>query len=255
MPPAPHDAYILWTDRGLACRLSRSLDGWQVSIEAEGDVPFLRRFAQSRGDAANQAEYLRVLLGGSRRGGNGRPRDRQPVVLIVEDDGENLLAYEEMLKLDGFRTASATSIAEARRLVAEVRPAAILLDHVLPDGDGPMFTRELRAAGADPMIPIVLVTGLDPAAVAPAYDGGPDAQLGKPCRPEMLTGVIKLLVQRTAPRKPARDAPRAHGTLSRARCPLCGIAGALVDAAGRFHCQQCGQEGTLERALYVDTES
>ena len=252
MLPGAIDAYILWTERGLSCRLSRNPDGWQVSVEAEHGGPFLRRFAVSRGDASNQAEYLRVLLDRSR--GGGRPhRPRQPLVLIVEDDADNLVAYEEILKLEGFRTASATSIAEARRLVREARPAAILLDHVLPDGDGPMFARELRASGADAMIPIVLVTGLDPAAVAPAYDGSADAQLGKPCRPETLTGVIKLLVRRTRAHASTRETPRPPVRLSRARCPLCGIGGALVEASGRFHCQQCGKEGTMDRALYVDT--
>ena len=251
----PGDAYTVWTERGLSCRLTRSLDGWQVSVEADGAVPFLRRFAQSKGDAANQAEYLRLLLDCS-RGAARKPAERQPVVLIVEDDPENLFAYEETLKLDGFRTASAASLAEARRLMGEVKPSAVLLDHVLPDGDGPMFARELRHSSSDAAVPIVLVTGLDPATVSASYDGGPDALLGKPCRPETLTGVLKLLVQRVSARRPARpsQAHQADG-LARARCPLCGIPGALVDAAGRFLCQQCGKEGRLERDFYVDTQS
>jgi CheY-like chemotaxis protein len=255
MLPGALDAYILWTEHGLSCRLSRNSDGWQVSLEADRGGPFLRRFAVSRGDANNHAEYLRVLLDRS-RGGGGRHRHRQPLVLIVEDDADTLFAYQEILKLEGFRTASATSIGEARRLIRDARPAAILLDHVLPDGDGPMFARELRASGADAMIPIVLVTGLDPLTVAPAYDGRADAQLGKPCRPDTLTGVLKLLVQRTPAHASTRQAaPRPHGSLSRARCPVCGIGGALVDASGRFHCQQCGKEGTMDRARYVDTHS
>ena len=106
-------------------------------------------------------------------------------------------------------------------------------------------------------MPVVLVTGLDPSTVAPAYDGGPDASLGKPCRPETLSAVLKLLVQRSGPRpSPRRSARSADlGPLSRARCPLCGIAGALVDVSGSFHCQQCGKEGRMERSLYVDTQS
>src|SRR5436190_244327 len=156
MPPGPSDAYILWTEHGLACRLTRNLDGWQVSIEAERGSPFLRRFAQSRGDAGNQAEYLRVLLDRSRA---GRPRERQPLVLIVEDDPENLFAYEE-------------------------------------------------------------------------------------------------LVQRSAAGRPAkRDSRGAPAGVTRARCPLCGIAGALVDGGGCFHCQQCGQDGTPGRELYVDSQN
>lgn len=234
--------------------MARTGDSWQVSVEASGGVPFLRRFAHSRGDAGNQAEYLRLLLDRSRAGAR-KPRNRQPLILIVEDDRENLFAYEEMLKLEGFRTSSASSLAEARCLMREVRPAAILLDHVLPDGDGTTFARELRASNDAAAVPVVLVTGLDPASVVPAYEGGPDALLGKPCRPETLTAVLKLLVQRP----PVPKSPRATGEpaapLERARCPLCGVAGPLVDGTGRFTCQQCGREGRLDPALYVDSQS
>jgi len=250
----PLDPYTLWSERGLSCRLSRNLDGWEVSVEAEGKTPFLRRFAHSRGDASNQAEYLRLLLDRSRAGAR-RPRERQSLVLIVEDDPENMFAYEEMLKLDGFRTASASTIAEAHRVMREVKPSAVLLDHVLPDGDGTMFTRELRNSTTAALLPVVLVTGLDPSRVLPAYDGGPDAVLGKPCRPETLTAVLKLLVQRARPQSPA-PSPKAEdeAIVSRARCPLCGVTGALVDATGRFHCQQCGREGRLDRDAYLDSQ-
>jgi len=248
----PANAYILWTERGLSCRLGRAPEGWQVSIEAQEGAPFIRRFAHSQGDAANQAEYLRLLLDRSRASAR-RGRERQPLVLIVEDDPENMRAFEETLRIEGFRTASASTVAEARRLLREITPAAVLLDHVLPDGDGAALAREIKRDGADTAV--VLVTGMDPVTVAEASDGGQDARLGKPCRPETLTGVLKLLVQRTGRRAPE---PRHGGgppSLTRARCPLCGIAGALVDAAGRFHCQQCGQEGRLAREFYVETPS
>jgi CheY-like chemotaxis protein len=248
----PGSAYILWTAQGLSCRLGRAHGGWQVSLEAREGAPFLRRFAYSQRDAANQAEYLRLLLDRSRARVR-RGRERQPVVLIVDDDPENLHAYEEMLRVEGFRTASASTLAAARRLLREVRPSAILLDHVLPDGDGPMLARELRQSCADAAV--VLVTGTDPAAAAQAYDGAPDARLRKPCRPETLARVLKLLVERAAVRAPEPRGSDAAGTLTRASCPLCGIAGALVDGEGRFHCQQCGQEGRMARDLcHVETQ-
>jgi len=251
MPPDP---YILWTQRGLSCRVGRSAEGWQVSVEAQGGTPFLRRFAHSRGDAGNQAEYLRLLLDRSQTAAR-RPRDRQPLVLIVEDDAENRIAYEELLKMEGFRTAAAPTLAEARRLLSEITPAAILLDHALPDGDGTTFARELRAAGLDPAIPLVLVTGFDPAAIAPGSGEGPDALLGKPCRPEALTDVLKLLVRRAAPRRKGARPAVSVARLVRAQCPVCGIPGALVDHAGRFHCQQCGKEGRMDPSLYADVHS
>src|SRR5213076_2768817 len=104
----PGNAYILWTERGLSCRVGRTGDGWQVSVEAQENAPFLRRFAHSQGDAANQAEYLRVLLDRSRA--RVRRRERQPLVLLVEDDPENVIAYEEMLRLEGFRTETAGTL-------------------------------------------------------------------------------------------------------------------------------------------------
>ena len=202
-------AYILWTDRGLSCRLDRQPEGWRVSIEADGGAPFLRREARSKGDAINQAEYLRLLLDRSRTGVRVAAA-RQRLVLIVEDDPENLYAYEEILNADGFRTASTRSVADARRLLGEVKPSAVLLDHVLRDGAGPALARELRATCDDAM-PIVLVTGMDPSDVAAEYAGAADALLGKPCRPETLTGVLKLVVQRTVARDdlPAVSAPNA----------------------------------------------
>lgn len=252
----PRDVSVLWTEHGLSCRLGRNPDGWQVSIQAETGVPFLRRFAHSRGDAANQAEYLRVLLERSRAGAR-KPRERQPLVLIVEDDAENLLVYEETLKVDGFRTASATTLRQARRLSREVKPSAILLGHVLPDGEGTIFVRERRGSPADALVPVLFVTGFDPSRVSPAYDGGPDAQLGKPCRPDTLIAVLKLLVQRSSGVRRARESSRQKelSALTRARCPLCGTTGALIDSAGVFYCQQCGKEGRMEPALFLDPSS
>jgi CheY-like chemotaxis protein len=222
-----------------------------VSVEADGGVPFLRRVAHSQGDAANQAEYLRVLLEQS-QAGSRKPRERQPLVLIVEDDAENLLAYEETLKMDGFRTASAASLGQARRLLREVKPSAILLDHVLPDGDGTTFVRELRGSPDEGLVPVLLVTALDPATICSGCAGGPDAMLGKPCRPDTLTALLKLLVQRSGGTRRRGGARAATPPLARARCPLCGTTGALVDGAGLFHCQQCGKEGLLDPGVSVD---
>jgi len=248
----PGGAYILWTARGLSCRLGRTPEGWRVSVEADGGAPFLRRFAHSKGDATNQAEYLRLLLERARAG--ARVRERQPLVLIVEDDPDNLVAYEAMLEVEGFRTASARSLGDARRLLREIKPSAVLLDHVLPDGEGTALAQELRASRTDAAIPIVLLTGLDPSVISRAYGDGPEARLGKPCRPETLTGVLKLVVQRVGRRTPpARRTEPAR--LDRAQCPLCGVGGALLDGAGRFHCQLCGKEGRMERELYIDTPS
>jgi CheY-like chemotaxis protein len=167
-------------------------DGFEVRLDGPQGA-FVRRAATSQGDARNQAEFLRVLLERSRAGLQRLPA-RQPLVLLIEDDPDNLFAYEETLRVYGFRTASACSLAEARRLLEQVRPSAILLDHLLPDGEGGSRCGELRDM-TNYSLPIVLVTGVDPERVVLGPQG-PDAVLAKPCRPETLIAVLKLLIPR-----------------------------------------------------------
>jgi CheY-like chemotaxis protein len=244
----------LWTGKGLECRLVRTLDGFEVSVQA-GDYPaFLRRLAHSHGDALNQGEYLRVMLNRSRDGGR-RISSRQPLILIVEDDPDNLFAYETMLRLDGFRTMSASTLAEALQLMHEFQPAAILLDHMLPDGEGGLMCGELRDSGSGEALPILLVTGLDPRELKLGSHTSPDAVLSKPCRPETLTAVVKLLVQRRRMEaKATRGTQLPPGPVVSVRCPLCGTSGALMAGEGMCLCQSCGKEGSLEPGPFLDAQ-
>jgi DNA-binding response OmpR family regulator len=159
--------------------------------------------ARSRGDAHNQGEFLRVLIERSRDSVARNP-ERAPLVLVVEDDPDNLCAYEEMLRLDGFRTVSAATVRDAVRVAEAVQPAAAVLDHLLPDGPGTALCVELRRHG-DGTLPIVMVTGVDPRTVEMDGGDGPDAVMGKPCRPDLLTALLKLLVRHGKPASDARD--------------------------------------------------
>jgi CheY-like chemotaxis protein len=232
----------------------RTADAFEVSVQAGDYPPFLRRLAQSHGDALNQGEYLRVMLDRSGDGGR-RSSSRQPLILVVEDDPDNLFAYETMLRLDGFRTSSASTLAEARRLIRESQPAAILLDHMLPDGEGGLMCGELRDSGNGEPLPILLVTGLDPRELKLGSHKSPDAVLSKPCRPETLTAVLKLLVQR---RRMAATAARTSklppGPVVSVRCPLCGTTGALSAGEGIALCQSCGKEGSPDPDQLIDAQ-
>lgn len=148
----------------------------------------------------------------------------------MEDDPDNLFACETMLRMDGLRTASASSLADARRLLRAFQPAAVLLAHALPDGEGG-FMCKLGSRDS------------------------PDAVLAKPCRPETLTVVLKLLVQRRRMAvKSARRSKLPPGPAVSVRCPLCGTAGARRAGEGRFHCQSCGKKGGLEPDQFVDAQ-
>ncbi|HEY0963767.1 MAG TPA: response regulator [Pseudomonadales bacterium] len=88
-------------------------------------------------------------------------------VLIVEDDTDisNLMKVLLAQKADGYRATIAGSAAEARTALAH--PASyelIVLDLVLPDGDGRMLLREIRASVA-PTVPVFVLSGVDQDAV------------------------------------------------------------------------------------------
>jgi len=67
-----------------------------------------------------------------RRGGSGHAA----TVLLV-DDNRDLLRFLERLMADaGWNLVTAESAAEAKRAFDEHRPDAVLLDYMLPDGNG-----------------------------------------------------------------------------------------------------------------------
>jgi DNA-binding NtrC family response regulator len=83
-------------------------------------------------DVAEDGEKLAIrsqdLVGG--------PPPANPTVLLV-DDNRDLLHFLERLMADaGWTLLTAESATEAKRLVAENKPNAALLDYMLPDGNG-----------------------------------------------------------------------------------------------------------------------
>jgi DNA-binding NtrC family response regulator len=78
-----------------------------------------------------------------------------PHALIVEDDHNSLTALEELVQGEGFTTATAKTLADARSEVAEKAPTVLLVDLVLPDGSGIDLLKEVGPNGPQ----VVLITG------------------------------------------------------------------------------------------------
>jgi DNA-binding NtrC family response regulator len=79
-----------------------------------------------------------------------------PHVLIVDDDANTLSGLAELVAREGFTTATAASLEEARQCLAERRPDVVLLDLVLPDGSGMDLFPDVEGFAATE---IVLITG------------------------------------------------------------------------------------------------
>ncbi len=87
-------------------------------------------------------------------------RARKPLVLVVEDDpdlGETIVTF---LKEEGLEAKLARDGDQAMRLVDQLRPAAMILDLMMPRRDGFSVLRELRADGRIGGLPVIVVTAI-----------------------------------------------------------------------------------------------
>ena len=77
-------------------------------------------------------------------------------VLLVDDEPDFVAAAKEMLQLHGHTVESAERLESARRLLGGAVPDVLLLDLMLPDGNGLELLEELRAS---PVKRVVFITG------------------------------------------------------------------------------------------------
>jgi two-component system cell cycle response regulator DivK len=86
--------------------------------------------------------------------------NREPLVLIVDDNEQNAKLVRDVLQAAGFRTIEAETGAEALRRASVDRPDVILLDIRLPDLDGSEVARRLKGDPRTADIPVVALTSL-----------------------------------------------------------------------------------------------
>jgi two-component system OmpR family response regulator len=80
-------------------------------------------------------------------------------LLVVEDEQTILELLSGSLRFAGFDVVTAASGAEALRAVAASRPDLVLLDVMMPDGDGFEVVRRMRSSG--PHVPVIFLTARD----------------------------------------------------------------------------------------------
>jgi CheY-like chemotaxis protein len=79
-------------------------------------------------------------------------------VLLVEDDRLNAELARDLLELDGHDVAHASDAAGLRALLDGMAPDIVLMDLLLPDGNGVELMGELRRREPLAQVPIVAVT-------------------------------------------------------------------------------------------------
>ena len=120
---------------------------------------------------------------------------RPAKILVVDDTPQNVKLLTDLLTVKGYAVVTAASGAEALARIEADRPDLVLLDVVMPGMSGYEVCQRIRADKANGIMPVVMVTALDPAAERiKGLDAGADDFLTKPINlPELLARVRSLL--------------------------------------------------------------
>ncbi len=116
-------------------------------------------------------------------------------VLVVEDDEHLRLALVDSLGDEGHDVAAAASLAQASSAAKSHAPDVIVLDVMLPDGDGYRWCQGYRAGGGVARVLMLTARTLEDDVVR-GFDAGADDYLAKPYRLRELFARISALLRR-----------------------------------------------------------
>ncbi|HEY3191728.1 MAG TPA: response regulator [Solirubrobacterales bacterium] len=129
-------------------------------------------------------------------------------VLVVDDEPQIVRGLKVILQNAGYRVEEATTKKEALDSVSVRPPDAIVLDLVLPDGDGVEVTADIRRWSS---LPIVVLSAVgDEEQKVRALDAGADDYVTKPFGSEELLARMRAVLRR---RSEEGDAPVRIGDL------------------------------------------
>ena len=121
-------------------------------------------------------------------------------LLLIDDDLRLTDMVGGYLRHNGFEVEAAGSLAAGRERLAHGSFDALLLDLMLPDGDGLDFTRELRSQARTRRLPLLMLTARgEPLDRIVGLEIGADDYLPKPFEPRELLARVKALLRRAAP--------------------------------------------------------
>jgi two-component system KDP operon response regulator KdpE len=116
-----------------------------------------------------------------------------PVIVVVEDEAPIRRFLRASLSAEGFRVVETTTAQAGLRSITQERPALVLLDLGLPDGDGLAIIQEVRGWSSLPII-VISARGEEKNKIS-ALDAGADDYLTKPFAVGELLARIRVALR------------------------------------------------------------
>ena len=130
-------------------------------------------------------------------------------ILIVDDEPAIRESLAFALRRDGFEVSEAASLQKARALAGEAD--LVILDLVLPDGNGLDFLRSLRSRSD---VPVIVLTSRDEETDrVVGLEIGADDYVLKPFSPREVAARVRAVLRRAAKSSEPEEKPLRAGTL------------------------------------------
>lgn len=143
-----------------------------------------------------------------------RARGETRSVLVVDDEPRIREVVQYALEREGFRVLGAADVGEARRTLSQRSFDLIVLDVMLPDGDGLELCKEIRRTSRTPLL-FLSARGDEIDRILGLELGGDD-YVTKPFSPRELVARVKAVLRRTdgPSEDPDRRVRLEHGAIS-----------------------------------------
>ena len=116
-------------------------------------------------------------------------------ILVVDDVERNVKLLADVLTAKGYDVITGDCGAEALRRAREDKPDLLLLDVMMPGMSGYEVCETIRSEPALRMLPVVLVTALDPSERVKGLDCGADDFITKPINQQELLARVRSLLR------------------------------------------------------------
>jgi len=117
--------------------------------------------------------------------------DKEKTILIIDDSNTSLLLLEWSLKEEKYNTIVASSVREARKIIAKKRPDLIILDLFMPEISGYDFLKMKPELNLQE-IPVIVVSAYDNTeSVKLTQELGANEFIAKPFKISKIVDTVK----------------------------------------------------------------